>query len=157
MGAAVRGDARIINNQREYTIEFSAFKGSSRKLIDPKKDVFLSDSDLKDGLPARTNEDYFLNLKAQGWWSLRRRFLMTYRAIVQKKEVNLDEIISLPSNLPFLKQLTQELSQPAYKKNESNGKMMIDKMPKGARSPNLADAVMIAFAPESQAWSFAHM
>ena len=39
-----------------------------------------------------------------------------------------------------------ELSQPTYSQN-SNGKILVDKKPDGARSPNKADSVMIAFAP----------
>ena len=39
-----------------------------------------------------------------------------------------------------------ELSQPTYKVNQV-GKIVVDKSPDGARSPNLADALMIRFAP----------
>ena len=39
-----------------------------------------------------------------------------------------------------------ELSQPTYSQN-SNGKIVVDKMPDGCRSPNLADSVMIVYAP----------
>jgi hypothetical protein len=42
-----------------------------------------------------------------------------------------------------------ELSQPTYSIN-SVGKILIDKAPAGMRSPNLADAVMIAFQPWSR-------
>lgn len=38
-----------------------------------------------------------------------------------------------------------ELSQPTYSIN-SAGKILIDKAPDGAKSPNLADAVMIRFS-----------
>ena len=39
-----------------------------------------------------------------------------------------------------------ELSQPTYSIN-SAGKIIIDKTPDGTKSPNLADAVMMRFAP----------
>jgi phage terminase large subunit len=39
-----------------------------------------------------------------------------------------------------------ELSQVTYSPS-SAGKIVIDKTPDGARSPNLADSVLIAFSP----------
>ncbi len=57
-----------------------------------------------------------------------------------------DEIISLSSDLRLLSQLTMELSQPTFIQN-SVGKLLIEKTPDGARSPNLADAIMMLFAP----------
>ena len=39
-----------------------------------------------------------------------------------------------------------ELSQPTFRPN-AVGKIVIDKAPEGSRSPNLADAVMMRFAP----------
>jgi len=42
--------------------------------------------------------------------------------------------------------LISELSQPTYSQN-TVGKIVINKTPEGSRSPNLADAVMIVFAP----------
>ena len=154
LGAGVRGDARVINERRKKNIPFYPFVGSSNALYNPKGDMFLGTGELKDGLPARTNEDYLKNLKAQGWWALRRRFLITYRAITQNEPFNPADIISLPSNLNKLRELMQELSQPTYKKEEGSGKMLVDKMPDDVKSPNLADAVMICFAPVSKSWGF---
>ena len=57
-----------------------------------------------------------------------------------------DAIISLSSGLEELPQLMIELSMPTYSTN-SAGKVLVDKAPDGARSPNLADAAMIAFSP----------
>jgi hypothetical protein len=45
-----------------------------------------------------------------------------------------------------IRSLIIELSQPTYSQN-AVGKIVVDKMPDGTRSPNKADAVMIAFAP----------
>ncbi|EBG2976120.1 TerL protein, partial [Salmonella enterica subsp. enterica] len=39
-----------------------------------------------------------------------------------------------------------ELSQPTWSKN-AVGKILVDKQPDGTKSPNLADSVMIAYAP----------
>ncbi len=95
----------------------------------------------------RTNEDMFANAKAQGWWELRDRFLRTYRAVVDGKPYDKDEIISLSPDIPELRELKSELSQVTRKENGA-GKILINKQPDGHQSPNRADAVMIAFAPD---------
>ena len=59
---------------------------------------------------------------------------------------NKDDIISISSSCRDYRKLMIELSQPTYTENNV-GKIVIEKKPDGARSPNLADAVMIAFAP----------
>lgn len=155
LGAGVRGDARVINEKRPVhgKINFYPFIGSG-SVYDPNGDMFLGTGEDRDGMPFRRNEDYLLNAKAQGWWSLRRRFLNTYRAVVEGQDYNPQDVISIPSTMTNLTQLMQELSQPTYKKQESSGKMYIDKMPDGVKSPNLADALMICFAPIKQSVGF---
>lgn len=145
LGAGVRGDARVINTKRKVQIKFDPYRGSGA-VIDPTGDPFKKSDELKGPDKGRTNEDFFANYKAQSWFSLRRRFQLTYRAISEKIVVHPDDIISLSSALPLLNKLVLELSQPTYSQN-SVGKILIDKMPDGGRSPNLADAVCIAFAP----------
>ncbi len=145
VGAGVRGDARIINRERKARVPFAAFHGAGA-VVDPEGDPFQGTREGKDIGRGRTNEDFLLNLKAQGWWSLRRRFLATYRAVIDGREFNPDDIISLSSGMAELRKLISELSQPTFVTNNI-GKILVDKMPDGARSPNLADAVMIAFAP----------
>lgn len=142
LGAGVRGDSRVINGERETAgrrqIVVQPFRGSSA-VIDP----------LLEDVRGRKNEDYFANRKAQSWWALRKRFQTTFRAVTAPgvalaQEYSPDDIISLPSGLPFLAKLTAELSQPTYSLNNV-GKIVIDKAPDGTRSPNLADAVMILY------------
>ncbi len=149
IGAGVRGDARVINDKRvankQTKIKFLPFHGSG-KVVFPEEDPFRGESDTKDREKGRTNEDYFKNYKAQGWWALRRRFLITYRAVVLGLAFNKDDIISLSSSLTELSKLIAELSQPTYK-TDNAGKLIIDKMPEGMASPNLADGVMMVFAP----------
>lgn len=95
----------------------------------------------------RSNEDMFANAKAQGWWYLRDRFLATFKAVNKGVADDPDAIISLDPDIPELRELKSELSQITYKHNPS-GKVIINKAPDGHRSPNLADSVMIALAPE---------
>ena len=148
LGAGVRGDARVINEKRKRDnkdkIRFRPFRGSGA-VIDPEKDPFLGEGLEKDGEKGRTNEDYFANSKAQSWWELRRRFRNTYRAVTLGMSYDPDNLISIPRGLKDCQQLIIELSQPTYSQNNA-GKIIVDKMPDGTRSPNKADAVMIAFA-----------
>ena len=90
------------------------------------------------------NEDFFENIKAQAWWSLRTRFEKTYKMVVQGIVFPHDELISLDSTMPVLHELTLELSQPT-RKSSGKGKMMVDKKPNSSKSPNLADAVMLCY------------
>jgi phage terminase large subunit len=45
--------------------------------------------------------------------------------------------------------MRKKLTQPTYSIN-TVGKILIDKAPDGTRSPNLADAVVIAFQPSGR-------
>jgi hypothetical protein len=149
LGAGARGDARVINKHRmdsnKPEIVFNPFRGSG-SVVDPEGNPFKESGDFSDKAQGRTNEDFFANAKAQAWWSLRRRFQATYRAIVEKLHYNSEDIISISSKIPEYQKLIVELSQPTYSQS-NNGKLLIDKMPDGSRSPNRADSVMIAFAP----------
>ncbi len=99
----------------------------------------------REDVKGRKNLDFFANLKSQAWWSLRVRFQKTYRAVKEGALFKPDEIISIPSSLKLSGKLAMELSQPTFSVN-AVGKVLIDKAPDGAKSPNLADAVMIRFA-----------
>lgn len=150
LGAGVRGDARVINEQRKsrglQPIDFVPFWGSG-KVINPMSDPTLGANLPKDRerKQSRTNEDYFENYKAQSWWALRIRFLKTYRAVIEKLPYDPNDIISISSACPEYLKLKVELSQPTFSQTNS-GKIIVDKSPEGMPSPNLADAVMMAFA-----------
>jgi phage terminase large subunit len=104
------------------------------------------------------NRDIFSNLKAQAWWAMRRRCENTYRAIKAKVEVgdkgdwrdvfrcSTDELFAIPSDMPRLRQIERELSQATFKQTP-NMKIIVDKKPDGARSPNIADAVVMCCFP----------
>ena len=144
LGAGVRGDARNINKglKTEEKVEFVPFRGSGG-VVDPEKEM----------IAGRTNEDFFRNFKAQAMWALRTRFQNTYRAVVEKLSFQPDEIISISSNCKNYRKLMLQISQPTYK-TDAVGRIVIDKKPNGAKSPDLADAVMIAFAPKKKKmWS----
>ena len=95
--------------------------------------------------PDKDNKDMFLNLKAELWWSMRRRFEKTYEYVNKIKDHIIDDLISIPND----SELINELSQPKYQYKE-NGKMKIeskeDMKKRGIKSPNKADALMLCFA-----------
>lgn len=145
IGASVKGDSRIIGEARakHLRVDFVQFRGSSA-VVRPDKRVQGT---------SRTNEDFFANLKAQQWWNLRQLFRNTYRAVVEGKDYNKDEIISLSSDIKVLNNLTSQLSQPTYTINTA-GKIVIDKNPAGIKSPDLADAVMMVFSAHNSQRSY---
>jgi phage terminase large subunit len=91
-------------------------------------------------------EDFAQNLKAQGWWLLRRRFENTHMAVTQGVKFNVDELICIDSTTPCLEQLKKELAQPT-KGLSARLKLIVNKTPKGTRSPNLGDCVMMCYHP----------
>lgn len=147
IGAGVRGDAKQINLRREQEITFNPFRGSG-EVLNKEQYPFNTQDDGRNRERGPTNEDFFENFKAQAWWALRTRFQKTHRWVTQGISCDPSDIISISSGLADLSALISELSQPTYGQSK-NGKMMIDKLADGGRSPNRADSVMIAFAPIS--------
>lgn len=138
LGAGARGDARVINMRRraagQRMLDVIPYRGSG-EIVDPEGE------DEK----GRKNKDHFLNAKAQAWWSLRLRFLKTWRSVTQGMVYHPDELISISSNCGNYQKLMTELSQATWDQNEA-GKKFIVKAPDGTKSPNLADAAVIRFA-----------
>lgn len=152
LGAGVRGDARIINEERRKEgrkfVNVAPFHGSGAVLNPEKEDV-----------EKRKNKDYFANRKAQEWFRLRKAFQVTFRAVralqpgAEPYKYDPDDIIALDKaaiGAKLFTRLTQELSQPTYKLGPT-GKIIVNKAPDGMRSPNLADAVMIWYARQTRA------
>jgi hypothetical protein len=93
----------------------------------------------------KTNSELFENAKAQAWWKIRGEFRNTYRCN-NEKDYDATQTVNIPTDGDSkIDKLVRELSQPQYKLS-SSGRLMIDKKPKGSRSPNLADAYVIARA-----------
>lgn len=145
LGAGVRGDARVLNEKRVErgadgrpkgrALTVTAFRGSASPLY-PERLVPKTD---------RKNEDFFANLKAQAWWNLRFMFNESWKAS-KGEPYDAASIICLSREIPELTRLMAELSQPVYKINTA-GKVLVDKQPDEAMSPNLGDAVMMCYAP----------
>lgn len=148
LGAGVRGDARVINDRRKERRQRSvAARGwrGSEAVVDPEG--IVEGTKGREGDKGRTNKDFFANRKAQGWWALRARFQKTHRWVVDHIPCNPDDIVNIDPSCPNHLKLVAELSQPTYETN-GVGKIVVHKTPPGMKSPNLADAVMIRFAPK---------
>lgn len=101
-------------------------------------------------MPGKSNKDMFVNLKAQAWWLARDRFKNTYDA-VNGKPYDPEKLVSIDSNIQMVSKLCAELAQP--RRDLQNGKVIIeskkDMKKRGVVSPNLADAFVMAFAPDT--------
>lgn len=128
-------------------------------IIDPREIPFIPwnagaavlrpyDRIISDDDESLTNKEFFGNLKAQGWWSLRTRFYKTHKALTEGTVYDPDELISIDSNIPLLEQVKKELGQPTYGQG-AQLKMIIEKKPSGTKSPNNADAIMMNYFPLS--------
>jgi phage terminase large subunit len=139
MGAGTRSDVKRISDNRALQklrpVVATMYRGSGA-VHDPEGYVKGTD---------RKNEDYYKNAKAQNWFHVRDRCKITYNAVVNGLPYDPNMILSISSTCPERQRLMAELSQPVYK-SDNAGKMLVDKLPDGALSPNLADALVIAFS-----------
>lgn len=152
LGAGVRGDSRVINEQRRadkvHEVNALPFRGSG-EVVNADKPIPRARAASGSDSLERLNGDFFANAKAQGWWELRVRFQRTHRAVTgQDTSYDPDDLIVLLDDYPEFAQVCMELSQPTYKLNTA-GKVIVNKAPEGTKSPNRADAVMILAAPKT--------
>jgi hypothetical protein len=115
-------------------------------VLNPKGRVIPHDRD------SPTNEDFYTNLKAQGWWELRNRFYRTWRAVKEGAEYDPDSLISIDSGLKRIRALEKELCQVTASRG-AKLKLVVDKTPEGTKSPNLADAVMMCYWPVKSSYN----
>ena len=111
-------------------------------------------------MPGKTNGDMFSNIKAQAWWGVRDRFYNTWRCVEHLRknpddrafldQFKDDQLISLSSDMADLDYLKAELSRP-WVDYDRNGRTKVESKPdmkkRGIPSPNLADSLIMAFAP----------
>lgn len=96
------------------------------------------------------NKDFFANLKAQAWWLLADRFRNTHLAVTKGRKFRASDMISIDStriDAKLLDRLTDELATP-LRDYDNAGKVKVeskkDLAKREVKSPNLADAVVIA-------------
>lgn len=100
-----------------------------------------------------TNKDQFANLKAQTWWAVADRFRNTYNAVTNGQKFSDAELISLDGKMPMIEKLKAELSTPK-REFDGNGRVKVeskkDLATREVKSPNLADAFVMLFAPKAR-------
>lgn len=146
VGAGVKSEANRLRDENLLPegMRFVPWSASAGPL-DPEERVIPGDNE------SPLNKDFYSNLKAQAWWELRRRFERTFKSITQGENYDAGTLISLPSGLPGLSTLRKELSQVTRGKTGAL-KLVVNKKPEGTKSPNMADAVVMAFWPASMAF-----
>jgi hypothetical protein len=142
VGAGVRGAARILNQERV-----------ANGLVPIRVHEYVAGATpmFPDRMVPGTNrkaKDLFLNRSAQTAWYIRRRFEAAHAAA--NGAIDEEEMISINAAIPEISRLIAEFSQPCIKETPS-GKWQLEKTPKGAKSPNLYDAVAMCFAPRLMA------
>ena len=141
VGAGSKAEFRQLAQNEYRTIVATGFNAGGS--------VSRPDSVYKEG---KTNKDHFSNIKAQAWFTLADRFYNTYRAAVYGDEFSVDELISIDPDLPHLEELKFELTAP---RREYDGNMRVkveskkDMKKRGIKSPNIADALVMCFVPDS--------
>lgn len=144
VGAGVKAEANnLADNNLAPQINFVAWSAAA-KVQNPHERVIEGDEE------SPKNKDFYDNLKAQAWWELRNRFYRTWKAVTEGGSYNPDELISIESTIPKLRSLEKELSQATMGRSTKTLKLIVDKNPPGTRSPNMADAVVMAYWPIQQ-------
>lgn len=151
VGAGVKAEANNLkdDNRMPHGIKFIPWNAGAG-VLNPDKRVIPKDKE------SPLNKDFYTNLKAQGWWELRGRFYRTFRAVTEGAEYDPDTLISLDGSLKNLRKLEKELCQVTASKG-AKLKLVVDKTPEGTRSPNLADAVMMAYWPVKSGYDLEKM
>lgn len=140
VGAGVGSNINELNKHDNLEVKCEAFN-SGGKVFKPH--VFY-----EFGV---SNKDYFANAKGQMWKNVADRMLTTYNAVTKGLDFNPDEIISISSDCAYIEELITELSTPR-KDYDMAGRFKVegkkDLAKRGVKSPNLADAFIMCFAPE---------
>ncbi len=154
VGAGDKDEANNILDDEAYKrhpvkVKFVPWNAGA-EVLDPEDHLIAGDKQLP------KNEDHYYNLKAQSWGRMRQRCYRTWRAIqaitAQPGDPHYgfkcdpDDLISFDSRIPEIQTLMMELSQPTWGLNKSM-KLLVDKTPDGATSPNLADSVVMSYNP----------
>ena len=104
-----------------------------------------------------SNKDYFSNVKAQMWKLVADRVLTTHNAITKGLPFDESDIISISSECDYIEVLLTELSTPR-RDYDNAGRFKVeskkDLAKRGIKSPNLADAFVMCFAPQERKFEF---
>lgn len=139
VGAAAGSKFDELNSAGSRRIQFHKFNAGG-KVINPDREF----------TPGTLNRDHFSNIKAQAWWGVADRLRKTHDAVVNGGKFDPAEIISISSKCDHLEQLITELSTP-HRDFDPSGRVKVeskkDLAKRDVKSPNLADAFIMAYAP----------
>ena len=96
-----------------------------------------------------TNRDHFGNRGAQLAWNLHLRARRTIRLLEGDSNINPEHCLFISRDIPKLDAFLTQLAQPLWDENAS-GKVIIDKAPESAPSPDMYDAAVLAFSSDSR-------
>lgn len=148
VGSGIRG---AIGNAQEAgtipkTFNLITYKGSE-KVENPNSYVSTPIAGNDDHGPK--NKEFFMNRKSQSWFLTAQRFRQGW-LLRNGEEYDATKLISLNRSIgqTTLNKLVGELSQAIRGDQPNSGKMIVNKMPPGTKSPNLADCVVIGCHPK---------
>ena len=112
--------------------------------------------DVAYGQTKQKNKDFFSNIKAQMWWQVADRFLLTHQVVQAIKsgtpppKFKIEDLISISSTIKHLAKLKLELCTP-LRDFDNNGRVKVeskrDMRKREVASPNLGDAFIMAYSP----------
>jgi hypothetical protein len=139
VGAGVKATINIILEESGIDTNMAIVPyNAGSKVINPRRKTYNNTE----------NEKLFENRKAQAYFTAREEIYNTY-CMIEGKEYDSEKVVCYSEEVQktqlFMK-LKTELAQIQHK-TSTRGKLQIDKKPDGTKSPNLADAYVMARAP----------
>lgn len=142
VGASAGSKFQELNSEQRRDIKYKKFNAGG-KVANPKREY----------MPGVTHQDHFSNIKAQAWWLVADRLRETHLAVTEGAPYDPDSIISISSTCSHLEKLISELSTP-HRHFDNSGKVKVeskeDLAKRDVKSPNLADAFIMSYAPREQ-------
>lgn len=139
VGASAGSHFMALNEQENANVIYRKFNAGSR-VLNPDREY----------MPGVKNKDQFENLKAQAWFAVSDRIRRTHMAVTQGEEIDPSDVISISSECENLAGLLAELSTP-HKDYSPSGKSKVeskkDLAKRDVKSPNMADAFIMAYSP----------
>lgn len=141
MGALLR--RQIARSFSGIKCELRMYKGSNA--VEDKKAKYdgLDSLGMKDR--NKTNGEMFFNKRTQFYMKLAKRFENTYKAVIQKKHINPDEIISISSSIRLINKVRSEVCRIPRKPNGAGKIQIMSKKEMKDKykidSPNMADCL----------------
>lgn len=141
IGASIKSEYnRLTKDEKRIDIPLFTPWNAGGGVLNPFERIIPDDDE------SPCNKDFYKNIKAQAWWSIRGRFFKTFKARTENAYYNPNELISLDSRMNLLEQLKKELAQPT-RGQSVDLKQIINKQPEGTKSPNLADSGIQMYFP----------